>query len=90
MPTGFLNSNYRLMGVFSSLGCCSCGWFRVIRLRDTHWLALPITRYQQQREEEEESEERKGDERIAGKKERKKRRLRGQEAIERKGIKERK
>lgn len=42
MPTSFLNSNYRLMGVFSSLGCCSCGWFTVIRPPGTHRLTLPI------------------------------------------------
>lgn len=46
VPASFLNSNYRLMGVFSLLGCCSCGWFTVIRPRGTHRLMLPITHWQ--------------------------------------------
>ncbi|KAK5852780.1 hypothetical protein PBY51_006621 [Eleginops maclovinus] len=47
VPPSFLNSNYGLMGVFSSLGCCSCGWFTVIRPRGTHRLTLPITHSQE-------------------------------------------
>lgn len=43
VPASFLNSNYRLIGVFSLLGCCSCGWFTVIRPHGTHRLTLPIT-----------------------------------------------
>lgn len=34
------------MGVFSLLGCCSCGWFAVIRPRGAQRLMLPITRWQ--------------------------------------------
>lgn len=36
----------RLMGVFSLLGCCSCGWFAVIRPCGAQRLMLPITRWQ--------------------------------------------
>lgn len=42
VPTTFINSNYQLMGVFSSLDRCSCGWFAVIRRCGTHWCTPPV------------------------------------------------